>query len=179
MCPFYCKNAGSLPEKWILLQLFSKKFNLENRFSLGLILIIDNINNISSLRSTTNRFSGPHIPMTKMLEKLLVENFFEENSRLYSFSFSKIKLCHCFLWRILPFKCFVCPKDNNLFKGIITDFQNYLVMTLRLIWCTRLEPLTRTISKFKFWQQMDLDPLNHVQSGCIFYLSKINFFKAI
>ena len=127
MCPFYCKNAGSLPEKWILLQLFSKKFNnsyLENRFSLGLItLIIDKINNISSLRSTTNRFSGPHIPMTKMLKKLLVENFFEENSRLYSFSFSKIKLCHCFFEEFCHSSVLSVQKTTTCSKALLQTFK--------------------------------------------------------
>ena len=83
ICPFYCKNAGSLPQKWILLRLVFKNFNdwlqnsyFENTFSLGLItLIIDNINNIKNLRSTTHRFSGPGIPMVKMLKKLLLKIF--------------------------------------------------------------------------------------------------------
>ena len=92
-------------------------------FSLGLILIIDNINNISSLMSTTNRFSGPHIPMTKMLEKLLVDNFFEENSRLYSFSFSKIKLCHCFFEEFCHSSVLSVQKTTTCSKALLQTFK--------------------------------------------------------
>ena len=77
---FTVKRLGPCLKNEYCYSYFSRTFQnsyFENRFSLGLItLTIHNINNIKNLRSTIHRFSGPDIPMAKMLKKLLLEIFF-------------------------------------------------------------------------------------------------------
>ena len=181
-----CLIDVSLPEKWILVQLFFKNFNnwlqnsyFQNKFSLGLIrLIIDNIKNLSS---TTHRFSGPDSPMAKMLKKLLLEIFF---------FFSKIPGYIVLMFLKLNSAVGVCQefchssvlsvqKTAICSKSLLQTFKIFLLMSLSLILCTRLEPLRASISRFMFWQQMDPDSLKFVQFACIYCLSKINFFTAI